>query len=358
MADDGRRVAPYGLAMDLLLAPPPDRPPVVTPPPARPRPWPLLLALAAVAGGLALDSTALLGIAALCVIVVPFEKLFPRHHQRVRRPGLGTDLAYGLAQPVLGSAGIAVAIVVGVVSLAWLPGLVLSPLVNLLPPVAKMLLGVALFDLAIYWAHRWAHEVPFLWRFHAIHHSNERMDWISGLRNHPLDGALIAPAFVFLLGAGFSAEFTGVLALVQIVTGLFLHANVRWCWRPLHRLVITPEFHHWHHSNEPDAHCSNYSVFLPLWDLVFGTYFMPEGRRPQRYGVDDPIPTGLTAQLWYPLRGLDRPWPYLRHPVAGGRHLVRLVGRGLAQMRASARHPQHRQAAGVGGSYGHRSSWW
>ena len=47
---------------------------------------------------------------------------------------------------------------------------------------------VALFDLAIYWAHRWSHEVPALWRFHAVHHSTEHLDWISGFRNHPLDG--------------------------------------------------------------------------------------------------------------------------------------------------------------------------
>jgi sterol desaturase/sphingolipid hydroxylase (fatty acid hydroxylase superfamily) len=213
-----------------------------------------------------------------------------------------------------------------------------------IPPVPQMLVGVALFDLAIYWAHRWGHEVPFLWRFHAVHHSSERMDWISGLRNHPFDGALIAPAFVFLLAAGFSAEFTGALAIIQLVTGLFVHANVRWRWRPLHRVVITPEFHHWHHSNEPDAHCSNYSVFLPVWDLVFGTYFMPADRRPQRYGVDDPVPPRFADQLWYPMRGLTRPWPYLRRPVSGVRHLARLVRSGLRQMRTSAQHPRHRPA--------------
>ena len=298
--------------------------------------------LAAVVTGVALDSTVLLGVVALFVLVVPFEKLFPRHSQPLRRPGLYTDLAYAMAQPVLGAAGIVVAVVVGVASLAWLPGLAIRPLVAQVPPVPKMLVGVALFDLAIYWAHRWGHEVPFLWRFHSIHHSNERMDWISGLRVHPLDGALIAPAFVFLLGAGFNNEFAGALAVIQLVTGLFLHANVRWRWRPLHRIVATPEFHHWHHSNERDAHCSNYSAFLPAWDLAFGTYFVPKDRRPQRYGVDEPIPAGMVDQLWYPLRGVARPWSFLRHPGAGARHLTRLVRRGLGQMRASAHRPRRR----------------
>jgi sterol desaturase/sphingolipid hydroxylase (fatty acid hydroxylase superfamily) len=324
--------------MDLLVAPHP----ATAPRPGRTRWLRPALALAAVAAGLALEATGPLLVALLFVAVVPFEKLFPRHPQPVRRPGLGTDLAYAMAQPLLGAVGVAAAILVGFVSLAWLPGLLIAPLVAQIPPVPKMLVGVALFDLAIYWAHRWGHEVPFLWRFHAIHHSNERMDWISGLRNHPFDGALIAPAFVFLLGAGFSAEFTGALAVIQLLTGLFVHANVRWRWRPLHRVVITPEFHHWHHSNERDAHCSNYSVFLPVWDIAFGTYFMPEDRRPQRYGVDDPIPPGLADQLWYPMRGLAHPWPYLRHPVSGVRHLGGLVRSGLRQMRASAQHPRHR----------------
>lgn len=304
--------------------------------------------LGLIGAGVALDSAGPVGILFLFVLVVPFEKLFPRHPQRLRRPGLGTDMAYAMAQPLLGAAGLVVAVFVGVVSLAWLPGLLLRPFVGLVPPVPRMLLGIALFDLAIYWTHRWGHEVPALWRFHSIHHSNERMDWISGLRVHPLDGVLIAPAFLLLIGAGFSNEFAGALAVIQVITGLFLHANVRWRWRPLQRVVATPEFHHWHHSNEPDAHCSNYSAFLPAWDVVFGTYFVPRDRRPQRYGVDEPIPQGLLDQLWHPLRGLDRPWPYLRHPVTGVRHVAKLVRSGLHQMRASAQRPRRRAAPATG----------
>jgi sterol desaturase/sphingolipid hydroxylase (fatty acid hydroxylase superfamily) len=260
------------------------------------------LVLAAIAGALALDVAAALLVPVLFVLVVPFEKLFPRHRQRLRRPGLGTDIAYGLTQPLLVPAGIAVALVVGVLSLAWLPGLAVRPLVDTLPSGLRTVLAVVLFDLVSYWAHRCSHEVPLLWRFHAVHHSTVHLDWISGLRNHPFDGALLAPPFVFLISAGFSPELAGGLAVVQIVTGLFLHANVRWRWRPLHRVVITPEFHHWHHANEANAHNSNYSIFLPVWDLLFGTYFMPAGRRPSVYGVTPPLPDGLVDQLLSPLR--------------------------------------------------------
>jgi sterol desaturase/sphingolipid hydroxylase (fatty acid hydroxylase superfamily) len=305
-----------------------------------------LVAAAALGASLAMELAApLVAVVVLFALIVPFEKLFPRHRgQRVRRPAVGTDIAYAVATPALSVVSVAVAIVVGLASLAWVPGLLVRPLVAMVPDAAMPLLGIALFDVAIYWVHRWSHEVPFLWRFHAIHHSTTTLDWVSGFRNHPFDGAIIAPPFVFLIAAGFSPEFTGVLAIVQVVTGLFLHANVRFRWRPLHRIVITPEFHHWHHTNEPDAWNSNYSVFLPLWDLVFGTYYMPTDRRPSRYGVNEAIPTGFGAQLLHPLRGAPNPVRVVRHPwrslralAAGVRALARDIRRStFRQVRSSS----------------------
>ncbi len=295
---------------------------------------PRLILGAAVLVALVIDPGPLALIALLFVVVVPFEKLFPRHRQRLRRPGLGTDLCYALLQPLTGGVAVAVGAAIGLASLAWLPGLALRPLVALLPPVGAALLGAALFDLVLYWVHRWSHEVPFLWRFHAVHHSPRQLDWVAGFRNHPLDGTAGAPAIVLLLAAGFSPEMTGGLAVVQIITGLFLHANVRWRWRALHRIVITPEFHHWHHSSETGARDTNYSVFLPLWDILFGTYSMPADRRPQRYGIDEPMPDGVWAQLGQPLRGLPRPGWVLAHPVLALRRLRAALARGLGQVRA------------------------
>ena len=273
---------------------------------------------------------------ALFVLVVPFEKLFPRHRgQKVRRPEAGTDVAYALAQPAATAIGLVVAIFVGLASLAWIPGLLIRPLVLALPGPAQLLAGVLLFDMAIYWVHRWSHEVPFLWRFHSIHHSTKTLDWVSGFRAHPFDGAIVAPPFVFLLAAGFPAAFSGALAILQIVLGLFLHANVRWRLRPLHRLVITPEFHHWHHANEPDAINTNYSVFLPAWDLIFGSYHMPKNRRPQVYGVAEHIPTGMGRQLLHPLRGMSNPLRIVRHPFLSMRNGARFTKALLSDVRRS-----------------------
>lgn len=294
---------------------------------------PRAVALAAIGVSLAFDRSGLFVVPLLFVLVVPFEKLFPRHRgQQVRRPHASLDVSYALASPVMNAIGIAAAVVVGVFSLAWLPGLAIRPFVSMLPAVALPFVGIALFDMAIYWVHRWSHEVPALWKYHAVHHSTEHLDWISGFRNHPFDGAIVAPPFFFLLAAGFDATFTGALAVIQIVLGLFLHANVRWRLRPLQRVVITPEFHHWHHANEVEAHNSNYSVFLPLWDIVFGTYYMPRNKRPVRYGVDDDVPMTMAGQFRYPFRGMRSPMWALCHPwrsLRAGRSAVWRVTKGV-----------------------------
>ncbi len=303
-----------------------------------------LLAIGLIGAGVAIDRSGPVVVPVLFLLVVPFEKLFPRHRQRIRRPQVGTDIGYALAGPLLSAIGLVGAVVVGVLSLAWLPGLAFRPLVAAIPPAAAPIVGIVMFDLAIYWTHRWYHEIPVLWRFHAIHHSPEHMDWVSGFRSHPFDGTLIAPAFVFLLAAGFSPEFTGVLAVVQVVLGIFLHANVRWRLRPLHRLVMTPEFHHWHHANEPGAINANYAGFLPVWDQIFGTYFMPRHRRPRIYGVTEYVPDGMAAQLWHPLRGMGNPLRFILHPFRSIRLLLRFTRNLLSEMKRSATRPRNRNS--------------
>ena len=127
----------------------------------------------------------------------------------------------------------------------------------------------------------------------AIHHSTTHLDWVSGFRGHPFDGAFAAPVFAFFLAAGFDYRITGGLAIVQFVIGIWAHLNVRWRLRPLQKLILTPDFHHWHHAYDADGPTTRTSgIFLPVWDLVFGTYHMPADRRPMRYGIAQPTPPG------------------------------------------------------------------
>jgi sterol desaturase/sphingolipid hydroxylase (fatty acid hydroxylase superfamily) len=266
----------------------------------------LLIVLAGIAaiGSAFVGNEAVLAVIFLFTISWPLERLFRRHPVPVRRLALRTDLAYAVSQPALQAVGLAVAVGFGVLSLAWLPGLALRPLVTGMSPLTQMLTGFLLFDFLAYWAHRWAHTVPLFWRFHSVHHSTRHLDWVSGFRGHPFDGVFMAPAFVLFIAAGFDNRITGGLAVVQFLSGLGAHLNVRFRLRWLWPIVMTPEFHHWHHADEPEAHNKNLSTFLPLWDIVFGSYYMPENRRPQRYGISGPMPDGIVQQLLFPFRGI------------------------------------------------------
>ncbi len=363
-----RHSTAYAMRPHAEVPPPPLDAIQTTPPPPTPTKQPrerrgvlgVVLRLLFVGAGIALsfqlDNSIFGAIAVLFVLVGPLEKLYPRQRgQKWRRPMVLSDISFALMSPVLNVVGVFAAAVIGGASLFWLPGLAFRPVVAAIPQWMIPVVAFILFDFLGYWTHRWAHEVPFLWRFHSVHHSPEHMDWISGFRIHPFDGVLIAPAFVFLLAAGFDVELTGVLAVFQIVLGLFFHANVRVRWRWLDKLVCNPEFHHWHHANEADAIGHNYAPGLPWWDLAFGTFFMPDhksGRRPKHYGIDEYMPNHLVGQLTHPVRGARKHLSLWRHPITA----AKLAGSGARKLladvwRSSSRPTRSRRRETVPGSF-------
>jgi sterol desaturase/sphingolipid hydroxylase (fatty acid hydroxylase superfamily) len=158
-------------------------------------------------------------------------------------------------------------------------------------------------NLGGYLGHRLSHEVPFLWRFHALHHSITEMDWLAAARVHPLDQVVTkALTLIPLYLMGFSKTIFGVYVGLATFHAIFIHANVRFSFGPLRWLISTPKFHHWHHSDDREAHNKNYAGELPLLDYLFGTLYMPEGRMPSKYGTSELIPTDYIRQMVYPLR--------------------------------------------------------
>lgn len=160
---------------------------------------------------------------------------------------------------------------------------------------------IVLLDFIGYWMHRLFHGRR-LWRFHAIHHSSEELDWLAALRVHPVNDILnrIVPAIVLLL-AGFSAGVVAGVLPVFAIYAILLHANVSWDFGPLRRVIASPAFHRWHHTSEAEGMNRNFAGLLPVWDIVFGTYYMP-GRQPVRFGVTDAVPSNLVGQLTWPFR--------------------------------------------------------
>jgi lathosterol oxidase len=179
---------------------------------------------------------------------------------------------------------------------------------GLLPLIIQVPALLLVADFTQYWVHRGFHASRWLWPFHAIHHSIEQMDWLAGSRLHLVDviltrGLTYVPIFVL----GFSERALMVYVFVVAVQATFIHANVKWAFKPLQRIVVTPAFHHWHHSAEPQSIDKNFAVHTPAWDLLFGTYYVP-GRWPEAYGLAHhrDMPARWTSQFVYPFRKRPR----------------------------------------------------
>ena len=157
-------------------------------------------------------------------------------------------------------------------------------------PLALQVVEILLIcDLGFWLAHRLFHAVPWLWRFHMIHHSSEHLDWLAAYRVHPLDQ--IANSAIILLPAlllGFSPTAMLIYGLCYQWHAILLHSNVRISLGRAGRVIASPYFHHWHHANEEGAYNRNFGGQLVIWDCLFGTAHFPAASRPVRYGVDDP----------------------------------------------------------------------
>jgi len=174
--------------------------------------------------------------------------------------------------------------------------------------VAPLWLQAALFlvlaDFMMYWLHRMFHGGGF-WKYHAIHHSSEDVDWISAARFHPVNLLLgTIGVDVVLLTAGISPNVMLWLGPINIFHSAFVHANLNWDLGPLRYVIATPVFHRWHHTAPNVGGNTNFAGTFPIWDILFRTFRMPENRLPGHYGIDDQasFPGGIGGQLAYPFR--------------------------------------------------------
>jgi sterol desaturase/sphingolipid hydroxylase (fatty acid hydroxylase superfamily) len=246
------------------------------------------------------------------------ETLFaanPEQPRLYRRRGFATDLCYWFATPLVTKAvsTLGLAVILALIyrqAPASLPDLLATrdTLLGRQPLGLQAVEMLVIGDLIGYWTHRWFHGRA-LWKFHAIHHCSQDLDWLSSVRLHPVNDWLSrwiqASALVVL---GFSP--IAIAAYVPFLTfyAVFLHANVSWGFGPLGWLVASPKFHRWHHTSEDEGLDKNFAGFFPLWDVLFGTYYLPKDRLPARFGLkDERVPQGFWAQLAYPFRRASAP---------------------------------------------------
>jgi sterol desaturase/sphingolipid hydroxylase (fatty acid hydroxylase superfamily) len=257
-----------------------------------------LLGAAALVGGLAVRGAGvLIAIALLFLVFVPLEKLFALRKQQTFRKGWGTDIIHIVVNNTVSAvAGIAIAVVLAL-PLIWLRPLDLEAQ---LPVEASIGLAIVIVVLGSYWGHRLSHTVPFLWRFHAVHHSIEEMDWLASGRLHPFDSAFTTACFLTpLLVLGYDGGVFAGAAVFITALAIFQHANVRLRFPGVRWIINTPQWHHWHHSAHAQALNKNFGV--PVIDKLFGTAYLPKGVYATEFGTPDPVPeASYSRQMAYP----------------------------------------------------------
>ena len=240
------------------------------------------------------------------LIFVVIEKLFPLYNgQAIFRKEWQTDLKhFAVNHFIVGLALLSVNFLLHHM-FGWLVSSNFQQGVQHIPFLPQLLLCVLVADLAQYWTHRAYHEIPFLWRFHSVHHSVKTMDWLAGSRQHMLEliftrVCVLAPLYIL----GFSEAAMNGYILIVGFQAVFNHANVHLPWGPLKYVLVTPDFHHWHHASDDEAIDKNYAAHYAFLDYLFGTAVKSKNQFPESYGVvGDYMPDGFVQQQLFPFRG-------------------------------------------------------
>ncbi len=229
----------------------------------------------------------LLDLVIIATLFINLELFFRlRKEQPILRSGWQVDLSHYVANHIFNG---------GLVYLMFLPSRILE--MNFSPQTVQdffsgqhlliqVLLIMIFTDFVQYWVHRAFHRVPLLWRFHQIHHSTEKMDWLAGSRLHFGDILITRSlSLIPMVVLGFSTEAINLYLPILALQSVFIHCNLEFEFPWLQKIITTPKYHHWHHTNDREHVDKNFAISLPVLDLLFGTYYSPKGKWPEGYGL-------------------------------------------------------------------------
>lgn len=247
----------------------------------------------------------LINLSLLGILFIPLERLFGlRREQSIFRSDWRQDLFYFLINSLLVQSLTFLSLTPATEIVAHTHWTEMRAAIASQPIWLQVIEIMVLTDLTQYWVHRLFHRIPFLWGFHAVHHSTQTMDWLAGSRMHVVEivalrGITVIPMYVL----GFHEWALKAYILYIYIHSTLIHANVRFDFGWLKYFIATPQFHHWHHGIEKEAIDVNFAVQFPWLDRLFGTYYVPGDKWPSGYGVGGhPVPPGYLKQLAYPFR--------------------------------------------------------
>jgi sterol desaturase/sphingolipid hydroxylase (fatty acid hydroxylase superfamily) len=261
--------------------------------------------------GKGIDEGLILIIVAVSTVVITlvFEKVHPKHlNWNKAHNDVKTDVFHLIVSmlilPQLLEAGLRALLLVVALKISAFVGFTIWP--EHWPLILQLILAMLISQFGEYWIHRGMHEVPFLWRFHSVHHSPKRLYWLNAARFHPID---TAASFSFTIASllVFGAP-DNVLVLVTVwitVHGLFQHCNIDIKLGPLNYIFSLAELHRWHHSLNLKEANTNYGNNIIFWDIVFGTMFYPKNAEASEHiGLHDlkVFPEDYVGQLMVPFK--------------------------------------------------------
>lgn len=176
----------------------------------------------------------------------------------------------------------------------------LSPEVwTALPAFVVFVVVLLALDFQNYWAHRVLHT-KHLWGIHALHHSDAHMTWTTSYRIHIFEWVVMTFVFTTLLGwATLPPELVATAGMIRNWHSKLIHCQLGWNFGLLRKIIVSPNYHRWHHSIQPEAYGKNLCDMFPIWDIMFGTYYDP-GQCETELGITDGPEGFLQGQL-YPI---------------------------------------------------------
>jgi len=245
----------------------------------------------------------LLDLLLMTLIFIPIELFFPKNKEQTKfHSEWRTDLVYFVISHLFIQFFGIITQKPAVLFFGWIGLEQLHTWVQKLPFVVALFLAFFTTDLFQYWAHRIFHNHVYLWRFHSVHHSTQNMDWLAGSRTHFVDIFFTrAMTFVPLYVLGFSPAVFNVYIIFIAIHAVLIHANTRINFGFLKYIFTTPQYHHWHHCEDPKYYGHNFASIFPFIDMMFGTYYLPGKTWPEGTGVhESQYPKGFIKQSIYP----------------------------------------------------------